>query len=160
MSDGWDTADHDHLINFLFGNASCMFFEGTVELGSTDHEDAIFVSSLMTDSMTRIVPLALVQVVTDTCSVMQAAWRHIRQKFPWVTTTCCGMHVLALELKDMAKLPDVASVIANVQLVLSLFWGRKRWPRKRLRKTIAANHGGKQFGLYRAKQTVAVCREV
>ena len=53
----------------------------------------------------------------------------------------------------MAKVPEVSSIIAKVSLVLSLFWGRKRWPRKRLRETIAANHSGRQFGLYRAKQT-------
>jgi hypothetical protein len=130
-----------------------MFFDGTVELTSTDHEDAHFVSEVMAAAMRRIGQLAFVQVVTDTCSVMQAAWRNLRTHFPWLTTTCCGTHVLALELKDLAKIPAVAAVIAKVQVVLSLFWGRKRWPRRRLRETIAANHGGKEFGLYRAKQT-------
>lgn len=36
--------------------------------------------------------------------------------------------------------------------MLSLFWGRTRWPRKKLRETIKANHG-REFGLYRAKVT-------
>jgi hypothetical protein len=36
--------------------------------------------------------------------------------------------------------------------VLSLFWGRSRWPRKNLRATIKENHG-REFGLYRAKVT-------
>lgn len=36
--------------------------------------------------------------------------------------------------------------------MLALFWGRSRWPRKKLRETIAKNHG-RQFGLYRAKVT-------
>ena len=35
---------------------------------------------------------------------------------------------------------------------MSLFWGRKRWPRQRLRELIRTNHGS-NFGLYRAKQT-------
>jgi len=83
----------------------------------------------------------------------QVAWRLLEKRFPWMTCTPCGTHVLSLLLKDMAKLPDIAALIAKVHTVLSLFWGRKRWPRKRLRETIAANHGGKQFGLYRAKQT-------
>lgn len=47
LSDGWDTVEHDHLINFLFGNASCMFFEGTVELTSQDAENAEMVSQLL-----------------------------------------------------------------------------------------------------------------
>ena len=86
-------------------------------------------------------------------SLAQAAWKLLTKRFRWITATCCGTHVLALELKDMAKLPEVLAIITKVGLILSLFWGRKRWPRKRLLETIAANHGGKQFGLYRAKQT-------
>ena len=72
MSDGWDTADHDHLINFLFGTPACMFFEGTVELKSSDHEDANYVYLLMAEAIVRIGALAIVQIVTDTCAVMQA----------------------------------------------------------------------------------------
>ena len=82
----------------------------------------------------------------------QAAWKIIGIEFPWVTTTCCGTHVLSLELKDMAKLPQVAEIIEKVQLVLKLFWGRKRWPRRRLREAIYTRTG-LCFGLYRAKVT-------
>ena len=82
----------------------------------------------------------------------QAAWKIIGNEFPWVTTTCCGTHVLSLELKDMAKLPQVAEIIEKVQLVLKLFWGRKRWPRRRLREAIYTRTG-LCFGLYRAKVT-------
>ena len=51
---------------------SCVFFEGTVELASTDHENAEYVSLLMAEAMVRIGPLSIVQIVTDTCAVMQA----------------------------------------------------------------------------------------
>ena len=71
MSDGWDTADHDHLINFIYGNASCSFFDGTVELASSDHENAQMVYNLMAAAIERVGPLAIIQVVTDTCAVMQ-----------------------------------------------------------------------------------------
>lgn len=40
----------------------------------------------------------------------------------------------------------------QVKSVLSIFWGRKRWPRRKLREVIKKNHG-KEFGLYRAKVT-------
>lgn len=33
-----------------------------------------------------------------------------------------------------------------------VFWGHKRWPQRKLREVITANHG-KSFGLYRAKVT-------
>lgn len=71
------------------------------------------------------------------------------------SATCCGTHVLSLELKDLGKLPEVAAIINKVGTVLSLFWGRTRWPRTKLREVIRANprHSGKEFGLYRAKPT-------
>ena len=48
--------------------------------------------------------------------------------------------------------PPGAEILENVQLVLKLFWGRKRWPRRRLREAIYTRTG-LCFGLYRAKVT-------
>jgi len=70
LSDGWETVNHDHLINFLFGTARCIFFEGTVQLGSKDHETADFIAELMRQQMEAIGKLTIVQIVTDTCKVM------------------------------------------------------------------------------------------
>ena len=184
LSDGWDTVDHDHLINFLHGIANCMFFDGTVELQSDDSENAVFVGELLRQRIINTGKFAVIHVCTDTCSVMQerspqplnlsshlppshqstsastpttlstlqAAWALLGKYFPWLTCSGCGTHVLSLELKDMAKIPEVAAIITKMGIILSLFWGRKRWPRRKLRETIQANHG-KSFGLYRAKVT-------
>lgn len=74
------------------------------------------------------------------------------KEFPWLTATCCGTHVMNLELKDMAQISSIKEVHSKVNEVLALFWGKKRWPRKKLREVIQENHKTK-FGLYRAKQT-------
>ena len=74
LSDGWDTVMRDHLINFLFGTASCIFFEGTVELKSEEHESAEFVAELMRQHIEAIGKFTFVQVVTDTCSVMKVCF--------------------------------------------------------------------------------------
>ena len=76
----------------------------------------------------------------------------MEQAFPWLTASGCGTHVLSLELKDLAKIPEVAAIISKMGVILSLFWGRKRWPRRKLREVILQNHG-RSFGLYRAKVT-------
>ena len=57
---------------------------------------------------------AFVQIVTDTCSVMKAAWKLLQKEFPWRTATCCATHLLSLELKDLGKLPEVATIISKV----------------------------------------------
>ena len=151
-SDGWDDVERNHLINFLVGNSKGMFFDGTIMLNSEDHEDATRVAKLIIDEIYRIGCLTIVQVVTDTCSVMKAAWKLIEKEFPWITCTCCGPHVISLELHDLAKIKEVAEVIAKTGKVLNRFWGRTRWARTKLREVVLKNHK-KKLGLYRAKKT-------
>ena len=152
VSDGWDDVERNHLINFLVGNAKGMFFDGTIMLSSEDSEDATHVAKLIGDEIERQGALSIVQVVTDTCSVMKSAWKIIEEKYPWITCTCCGPHVLSLELKDLGKIPEVAKVIEKTGKILNRFWGRTRWARTKLREVAAKNHG-KKIGLYRAKAT-------
>jgi predicted nucleic acid-binding Zn-ribbon protein len=151
-SDGWDDVERNHLINFLIGNSKGMFFDGTIKLTSSDSEDATHVAKLICDAIETQGALSIVQVVTDTCSVMKSAWKIVEEKFPWITCTCCGPHVLSLELKDLAKIKEVADVIGKTGKVLNRFWGRTRWCRTRLREVAHKNHG-KRIGLYRAKAT-------
>ena len=152
VSDGWDDVAKNHLINFLCGNSKGFFFDGTLKLTSEDSENAEKVAKLICDEITSVGALSIVQVVTDTCAVMQAAWKLIEKKFPWITCTCCAPHVLSLELKDMAKISDPAAVIEGAQKILARFWGRKRWARTKLRE-VAKRNLGKDVGLYRAKVT-------
>eukprot|EP00966_Prymnesium_polylepis_P305402 7057197-Prymnesium_polylepis.1 len=79
VSDGWDDVDKNHLINFLVGNAKGMFFDGTIMLSSSDHEDAKAVAELICAEIDRQGAGMIVQVVTDTCSVMKAAWKIIEE---------------------------------------------------------------------------------
>ena len=152
VSDGWDDAAKNHLINFLVGTAKGFFFDGTIMLKSEDSEDAKRVAELICAEIELVGKLSIIQVVTDTCSVMKAAWKIIEVKFPWITCTCCGPHVLSLELTDIGKIPEVAAVIKKVGRVLNRFWGRKRWARTKLREVAEKNHK-KKIGLYRAKVT-------
>ena len=152
VSDGWDDVQKNHLINFLCGNSAGMFFDGTLQLTSDDSEDATKVAKLICDEIKLVGKLDIIQVVTDTCSVMKAAWKIIEKEFPWITCTCCGPHVLSLELHDMAKIKEPAAVMAKVERVINRFWGRKRWARMKLREVAKKNHK-KDLGLYRAKAT-------
>ena len=89
VSDGWDSIGRDHLINLLSGNTSGIFFDGTFCLASDNHEDAKAVAELLINFSIRIGWLSVVQVCTDTCAVMQAAWRIVIVRMPWETATCC-----------------------------------------------------------------------
>lgn len=76
-------------------------------LQSTDHEDAHKVAAIIVAGIKRVGEEKIIQVVTDTCSVMKAAWRIVESTFPWITCTCCAPHVISLELKDLAKIKQV-----------------------------------------------------
>mmetsp|Transcript_25022 Transcript_25022/g.60444 ORF Transcript_25022/g.60444 Transcript_25022/m.60444 type:complete len:672 (-) Transcript_25022:220-2235(-) len=152
ISDGWDDVSSAHLINILVGVSSAAFFEGTHKLTSEHSEDAAFIAKLIGDQIDRIGATSVIQVVTDTCAVMKRAWKILESRYPWITCTSCGPHVLSLELKDIGKIDQVASVIEQVAKVLSRFWGKTRWPRMRLREQ-AIKEFGKDIGLYRAKIT-------
>ena len=152
VSDGWDDVAKNHLINFLVGTSKGFFFDGTIMLEAADSENAERVAELIIDEIKRVGKYTIIQVVTDTCSVMKAAWKIIENEFAWITCTCCGPHVLSLELSDMGKVPEVAAVIKKVGRVLNRFWGRKRWSRMKLREVAEKNHK-KKIGLYRAKLT-------
>lgn len=151
--DGWDDVQHNHLINLLYATSAASFFEGTSKLQSTTHEDARSMANIIIEGIDRFPILGgVVHVVTDTCSTMKAAWRIVERKRPWITATCCAPHVLSLLLKDIAKIPEVASILVKMESILRVFWGRTRWPRTKLRELTRRNHG-KPLGLYRAKVT-------
>ena len=151
--DGWDDVQHNHLINLLYATSAASFFEGTSKLQSTTHEDARSMANIIIEGSDRFPILGgVVHVVTDTCSTMKAAWRIVERKRPWITATCCAPHVLSLLLKDIAKIPEVASILVKMESILRVFWGRTRWPRTKLRELTRRNHG-KPLGLYSAKVT-------
>ena len=70
VSDGWDDCEHSHLINFLVATNQGAFFDGTVKLGADDHEDAQAVADHLIKEIEHVGQLSVVQVVTDTCAVM------------------------------------------------------------------------------------------
>ena len=103
VSDGWDDVAKNHLINFLVGTAKGFFFDGTIMLKSDDSENAGRVAELICAEIEAVGKYSIVQVVTDTCSVMKAAWKIIEAKFLWITCTCCGPHVLSLRQAPSAS---------------------------------------------------------
>jgi len=110
-------------------------------------------ANFMLQGIDKLTPVAtVVNIVTDTCNTMKAAWNIVQQNRCWVSATCCAPHVLNLLLKDIATIPDVSAVMEKMERILRVFWGRSRWPRNKLREVARRNHG-KQLGLYKAKVT-------
>ena len=47
LSDGWSDVNSAHLANLLLATRNGTYFEGAIELGSDDHEDAEAVAKIM-----------------------------------------------------------------------------------------------------------------
>lgn len=77
LSDGWDSVDRNLLVNHLVATSAGIFFCGTVELRSSDHEDTNFVAQTFNSIIDTTGPLAIVQICSDTCNVMKSAWRRV-----------------------------------------------------------------------------------
>eukprot|EP00965_Chrysotila_dentata_P170792 5637974-Pleurochrysis_carterae.AAC.2 len=83
LVDSRDDVEWNHLVNVLVGSAKGMFFQGTKKPLSGDHEDAKSVADIIMAGMKSAGALNVVQVCTDTCSVMRAAWRLVEEQYPW-----------------------------------------------------------------------------
>jgi hypothetical protein len=188
LSDGWTDVNAVHLINLLLTTRKGTTFDGTMELGSDDHQNAPAVAKVMIECVvtlfffctfvvggtpgslrTYFYFLALppnktsyiysigahniIQVNTDTCAVMKAAWKLVEAEFPWVTCGGCMGHVIALLIKDLSKIPRIAKNIRKTKRIVDRFHGRKPGPRARLKETVMRNHDGKKLALYRPAAT-------
>eukprot|EP00965_Chrysotila_dentata_P160647 5304660-Pleurochrysis_carterae.AAC.1 len=79
--DGWDDIEKNHLVNVLVGlvgSAKGFFFLRTKKRTSkNDHEDCESVANVIMQGMQTVCVLSVLQVCTDACSVMKAAWRIV-----------------------------------------------------------------------------------
>lgn len=158
VCDGWDQCDGEHLINLLAVGRTRVYFLGTVEISSSIAEDAPQVAKTISTGILQVGPINCVQVVTDTCTTMKAAWRIVEKQFPWVTCSSCMPHVLNLLLKDISKTVDaISNTIAEGEQIVNWFRNKKlkgaRWRRKKLKEVTEAEMGNRAKALMRPAPT-------
>lgn len=158
VCDGWDQFDGEHLINILAVGRTRVYFLGTIEISSAISEDATEVAKIIGGGILRVGPLNCVQVVTDTCSTMKAAWRMVEEQYPWITCSCCMPHVLNLLLKDISrKVEAIQRTIDEGAAVVNWFRNKKlkgaRWRRKHLKEITESEMGSKAKTLMRPAPT-------
>ena len=120
-SDGWESVDHLPLINSAYITAN----NGGTYLRSVDTsgelKNAEYCAALMLIDIYSIGVTNVIMVVTDTCSTMRKAWALIEDEIPWICCLPCVPHVVSLLMKDIAKIPEVAKVIADEGKVVTWF---------------------------------------
>ena len=60
-------------------------------------------------------------VITDTASVMKAAWRRIEEKYSNVVCLGCNSHIINLLVGDVLKINEIKTVIDNAKMIVNYF---------------------------------------
>lgn len=93
----------------------------------------------------------VIVVVTDTCAQMKKAWTYVIDEFPWISAIPCVPHVASLLLKDVAKIPEVSTLIQQESTVVGWFSNHQK-PLAILREK-ARQQFGKRRELVKAGET-------
>src|ERR1043165_9283166 len=60
-------------------------------------------------------------VITDTASVMKAAWRIIEEKHPNIVCLGCNSHIINLLIGDILKIDEIKVVVNNAKVIVNYF---------------------------------------
>ena len=60
-------------------------------------------------------------VITDTASVMKAAWRIIEENHPNIVCLGCNSHIINLLIGDILKIEEIQVVVNNAKMIVNYF---------------------------------------
>ena len=60
-------------------------------------------------------------VITDTASVMKAAWRRIEEKYSNIVCLGCNSHIINLLIGDILKINEIKTVVDNAKVIVNYF---------------------------------------
>lgn len=139
LSDGKDSNDHIHLLNFLVSTPQGICFLKTVDC-SENERSAQNIANLMTSTINSLPPKIkdnLVVLVTDGPNVNRACGELLEAQFPRLSWISCLVHGLNLLFKDALEFPEPKQLYSEVKQIVHTFYGRSR-PRRLLREKLAA----------------------
>ena len=60
-------------------------------------------------------------VITDTASVMKAAWKIIEGKYSNIVYLKCNSHIINLLIGDILKIDEIKVVVNNAKMIVNYF---------------------------------------
>ena len=119
VSDGWSNINRESVQNFIICTPKPLFFNA-VYSGEESHT-AVWTSNQIIQQMEIIGIDKFSAVITDTASVMKAAWRIIEEKHPSIICLGCNSHVTNLLIGDILKINQIKTVVENAKKVVNYF---------------------------------------
>ncbi len=121
VSDGWSNINRESVQNFVICTPKLLFFDA-IYSGEESHT-AKWVANEIIKQMEIIDINKFSAVITDTASVMKAAWRIIEESYPNIVCLGCNSHVMNLLISDILKIDQIKSVVENAKKLVNYFKG-------------------------------------
>jgi Protein of unknown function (DUF 659)/hAT family C-terminal dimerisation region len=119
VSDGWSNINRESVQNFVICTPKPFFFNATFS-GEESHT-AEWIANQITQQMDSIGIQKFSAVITDTASVMKAAWRIIEGKYSNIVCLGCNSHIINLLIGDILKIDEVKVVVNNAKMIVNYF---------------------------------------
>lgn len=121
VSDGWSNINRESVQNFVICTPKPLFFDA-IYSGEESHT-AKWIADEIIKQMEIIDINKFSAVITDTASVMKAAWRIIEEKYPSIVCLGCNSHIMNLLIGDILKIDQIKSVVENAKKLVNYFKG-------------------------------------
>lgn len=118
VSDGWSNCRNNHLVNFIVdipGKES--FFITAVDVGEERQTALNIAKTIEREVILKFGVQKIASIVTDNCSVMQAAWKLLEEWYPSIICNGCAAHTLNLLMKDVAQLEEIEDCIEKCRKI-------------------------------------------
>ncbi|GBC16120.2 zinc finger BED domain-containing protein 1-like [Rhizophagus irregularis DAOM 181602=DAOM 197198] len=119
VSDGWSNINRESVQNFVICTSKPLFFDA-IYSGEESHT-AKWVADEIIKQMEIVGINKFSAVITDTASVMKAAWRIIEDSYPSIVCLGCNSHVMNLLISDILKIDQIKSVVENAKKLVNYF---------------------------------------
>ena len=60
-------------------------------------------------------------LITDNTSVMKAAWKMVKNRFPYISAYGCAAHMMNLLVKDTADMTENVKTIKDAEKIIKFF---------------------------------------
>jgi len=121
VSDGWSNINRESVQNFVICTPKPLFFDA-IYSGEESHT-AKWIADEIIKQMEIIDINKFSAVITDTASVMKAAWRIIEERYPSIVCLGCNSHIMNLLIGDILKIDQIKSVVENAKKLVNYFKG-------------------------------------
>ena len=105
--------------NFIICTPEPIFFNAIFS-GEESHTGE-WVANKLIQQMEDIGVHKFSAIITDTASVMKAAWKQIEEKYSNIVCLGCNSHIINLLIGDILKIKEIKDIVDNSKIIVNYF---------------------------------------